>query len=328
MKQGKFIISLDFELMWGVRDKLTIDTYGENIIGVQNVIPKLLNIFETNKIAATFSTVGFLFFKNKNELIKSLPKSLPTYIDQNLSPYYQYINSLTNNNSDKHHFANDLIQLIKQCPNQEIGTHTFCHYYCLEPGQTLANFEQDIISAVNIGKQHDIKIQSLVFPRNQINAAYLSSCKKHGLICYRGNEKSWLFTPKNGKDETPLRRALRLLDAYINISGSNTYDVPANSLADEPINLPSSRFLRPYSKWLKYFEFLRLARIKNAMTVAAKNNQVFHLWWHPHNFGINQKENFIFLQKIINHFNYLSKKYNFQSITMSNLAVEILDGAE
>ena len=28
---GKFVISLDFELLWGVRDHATAETYGENI---------------------------------------------------------------------------------------------------------------------------------------------------------------------------------------------------------------------------------------------------------------------------------------------------------
>ena len=44
---GKFIISLDFELMWGVRDKKDKTTYGNNILGVHKVIPKLLEIFSS-----------------------------------------------------------------------------------------------------------------------------------------------------------------------------------------------------------------------------------------------------------------------------------------
>lgn len=34
---GAFVISLDFELMWGVRDKRTIADYGRNILGVRRV---------------------------------------------------------------------------------------------------------------------------------------------------------------------------------------------------------------------------------------------------------------------------------------------------
>ena len=56
------------------------------------------------------------------------------------------------------------------------------------------------------------------------------------------------------------------------------------------------------------------------MTYAAKNNCTYHLWWHPHNFGINQDENFSFLEKILMHYKQLNKEYQFQSYTMSELA--------
>ena len=64
-ENGKLVISLDFELLWGMRDKKTIETYGENILGVQQSIPKMIEIFNEYEINATFSTVGFLFAKKK-----------------------------------------------------------------------------------------------------------------------------------------------------------------------------------------------------------------------------------------------------------------------
>ena len=65
---GAFVISLDFELMWGVRDKKGIDQYGENILGVRKAIPALLKLFEEFEINCTFSTVGFLFFEDSKNL--------------------------------------------------------------------------------------------------------------------------------------------------------------------------------------------------------------------------------------------------------------------
>jgi len=38
---GTFVISLDFELLWGVRDKRTVADYGANILGVRRVIPAI-----------------------------------------------------------------------------------------------------------------------------------------------------------------------------------------------------------------------------------------------------------------------------------------------
>lgn len=67
-------------------------------------------------------------------------------------------------------------------------------------------------------------------------------------------------------------------------------------------------------------------RIKSGMTYAAKNNKLYHLWWHPHNFGCNQKENFQFLEEILLHYNKLNKRYGFCSITMSEYAQKLING--
>ena len=320
MKNGHFVISLDFELNWGVRDKKSIQEYGKNIKGVHQVIPKLLSLFQKFEINATFSTVGFLFFKSKKELLENIPLSIPHYFNKNYSPYNGHFDLVGNNDEeDLFHFAPLLIQKIKDCDNHEIGTHTFSHYYCLEGGQTLGDFEDDLRSAIKIAKINNIPTTSLIFPRNQFNDEYLDVCKKLGITCYRGNEHSWLYTAKSGKGESKIRRAIRLMDAYLNISGHNCYSEEYMK-SKFPIDIPASRFLRPYSKRLKFFDNLKLDRIKKGMTYAAINKLTYHLWWHPHNFGINQFENFDFLEKILLHYRDLQKKYNYQSITMSKLA--------
>ena len=320
MKNGKFVISLDFELMWGVRDKKNKENYGENIIGVHKVIPKLLKIFRKYDIKATFSTVGLLFFETKMELLATIPTIKPIYKNPNLSPYNGHFDGLGRDyKSDMYHFAPELIKEIQKYPEQEIGTHTFSHYYCLEQGQTIDAFKADIKSAISVAKKYNIPLTSLVFPRNQFNDDYLKICLELGIFCYRGNEHSWLYKAKNGDDETYFRRALRLLDAYLNLSGHNCYSDQFLK-SKMPINIPSSRFLRPYSSKIKIIDGLRLYRIKSGITYAAKNNLTYHLWWHPHNFGINQDENFSFLEKILKHYQFLNNKYNFQSYTLSTLA--------
>src|SRR5699024_962404 len=60
--------------------------------------------------------------------------------------------------------------------------------------------------------------------------------------------------------------------------------------------------------------------IKKSMEYAAKNNQLYHLWWHPHNFGINIDKNMSMLEEILSHYQVLSNKYNMQSITMKDIA--------
>lgn len=323
---GKFIVSLDFELMWGVRDVVTIDAYGEHIRGVHTALPKLLEYFKKYHINGTFATVGLLFFENKEELVANLPEVKPQYTDANLSPYGNYIDQFvgTDTKSDPYHYGPGLIELIKTTPGQEIATHTFCHYYCLEPGQTLEDFKHDLLSAIRIANKRGIHIETIIFPRNQVNEAYLEVCRQHGIKSYRHNEESWIYAARNNENERLSRRSLRLLDAYINISGHHCY-TDSYMAASVPYSMPSSRFLRPYSKRLKWLEGLRLNRITEGMSHAAKNNLTYHLWWHPHNFGINHDENFAFLEKILMHYQHLNTKYSFSSLNMSELAKRLYE---
>ncbi|HSN09579.1 MAG TPA: polysaccharide deacetylase family protein, partial [Hanamia sp.] len=267
MANGKLVISLDFEIYWGVRDAVTLQEYDEHLLGVQKVIPLLLDLFKQYNIQATFATVGFLFFETKKELLNNLPNRKPEYQNLKLSPYNSHFDSVGENETvDPFHFASNLIQEIVN-NGQEIGSHTFSHYYCLEKGQTKEEFKEDLIAAKKIAQKRGIELKSFVFPRNQYNKDYLTVCRELGFTCYRGNEKSWLFSSESFGADHFLRRPFRLLDSYLNLSGKNCYSF--EEMKDQVIlNIPSSRFLRPYSKKLKAFENLRLKRITDSMGYA------------------------------------------------------------
>jgi hypothetical protein len=86
------------------------------------------------------------------------------------------------------------------------------------------------------------------------------------------------------------------------------------------VNVPASRFLRLFNHRLRRLEGLRLHRIKAAMTGAARSGRGFHLWWHPHNFGADMRENLINLKEIIEHFALLRDRYGMETMTMSDYA--------
>jgi peptidoglycan/xylan/chitin deacetylase (PgdA/CDA1 family) len=320
---GSFVISLDFELLWGVRDKKTVESYGKNIKAVWEVLPQMLRLFEEHEVKATFATVGFLFAKNTKELSSFFPSEKPQYKHSRLSPYENFASEGPFMDAHpEYFFAETLLTLLKQSKGQEIASHTFSHYYCLEKGQTLASFRADIDSAVKIAEAKGVQLHSLVFPRNQFNQDYLKAIADAGFSSFRGNEDAWFYKAAKGDDESKLKRAFRLMDTYINLSGYNTYSY--EKIAESyPYNIPASRFLRPYSPRLKFLEALRLRRIKNAMTHAAQEGEVFHLWWHPHNFGSNQKENLTFLESILAHYSKLHKKYPFHSRSMQEVAHQL-----
>jgi hypothetical protein len=315
---GIFTISLDLELYWGVRDSRSFGDYEANLCGERDAIRGILDLFETHDIHATWATLGFLFFKNIAELRQHLPSVLPDYRRQLLSSY-RYIDEHTWGGDDTYHFAPDTIELIRNCAGQEIGTHTFAHYYCLEEGQTIESFRADLQAAVEIAKANGIATTSLVFPRNQGNPAYLRVLDELGIACYRGNESASFYKPRNQREQSSFVRAMRLLDAYINLSGYNTYSLE-KCARSRPFNISASRFLRPYSHSLASLESLRLHRIKRAMRDAATGDRLFHLWWHPHNFGADVKHNLAFLQKILVYYGQLNQHYGMQSCNMGEIA--------
>jgi peptidoglycan/xylan/chitin deacetylase (PgdA/CDA1 family) len=315
-EHGVFTLSLDFELYWGVRDKRSIEAYGQNLRGVRHAIPEMLRVFGHDKIHATWAVVGFLFFRDASELKSYVPALLPSYANQRLSPY-RYIDSTADLDA-LYHFAPELIQLISGQEGQEIASHTFSHYCCLEEGQDLAQFDADIEAAVKVASERGIRLKSLVFPRNQWNEEYLATLRKYGFECFRGNGASRIYRASDGAGQSRLVRAMRLLDAYVNVSGHNTYDL-RSCIRQTPYNFPASSFLRPHSARLAFLDGLRLRRIKQSMTDAARNKRLYHLWWHPHNFGRNTEENIAFLQAIVDHFKVLQDRYGFESMNMGEL---------
>lgn len=322
MPNGHFVISLDFELFWGLFDCRNQDEYGPHILGVQKAIPALLEIFDKYQVNATFATVGFLFAKDKAELNSYLPSVKPTYRNVQLSAYTsEFVKIGDNEYNDPYHFGYSLFELIKNSQH-EMACHTFCHYFVSEPGQTTDQFKADLQAAFKIASDKGIDLKSIVFPRNQYADEYLKICDQLGLSSFRGTEQSWLYTSRSYSKESQLRRALRLMDAYVNISGYHTYsDAYMGSFM--PINIPSSRFLRPYHPKLALFDGLRLNRIKKSMKYAAKNHETYHLWWHPHNFGLHLKENIGFLEKILQYYSTLKDSFAFENITMQQLAKKI-----
>ena len=88
---------------------------------------------------------------------------------------------------------------------------------------------------------------------------------------------------------------------------------------DSPLNIPASRFFRPYNKRLSLLEPLKVLRIKNEIKYAARHGEVYHLWWHPHNFGANIEQNLKELETVLKCYQYCSGQYGMQSFSMKEL---------
>jgi hypothetical protein len=180
-------------------------------------------------------------------------------------------------------------------------------------------FEADLESAVAAAREKSIVLRSIVFPRNQHNPQYDAILAKHGVVCYRGNQKARMYQFDRETLYHPYYRATRLADTFVNWSGFNTIrwrDVWNDQIA----NVPASIFLRPVSGRNTLLEMMQLRRISRSLTRAARRNEIFHLWWHPHNFGKATEANVRFLRRILDRFRKLQRRYAMQSLSMAEAA--------
>jgi hypothetical protein len=316
---GGFVISLDFELHWGIRDHCTVDQYRENLLGVRQAVPAMLNLFGRYGIHATWATVGFLFFSNIDDLRAAIPHELPRYKQPNLDPYAAFSELGRNEAEDPFHFAPTLIRQILATEDQELATHTLSHFCALAPGPTLESFRADLRGAKSVARQYDITLKSIVFPRNQISRPHILICAEEGLIAYRSTDAD----PWNNSGKGVIGRTGRLIDTYFKLSGDGCV-IPSHDPETKIVSVSQSRFLRPWCPALKAFEPLRLKRICESMTKAARDNKTFHLWWHPHNFGAHLDENLAVLTSIAEHYQHLNRELGWLSLTMAEVAENVL----
>lgn len=315
--KGLFVTSLDFELLYGLSDSEDQTYWIENVLGGRIAIPKILELFKAHEIHATWATVGMLMASDKQELQAFFPDQKPQYKNANYN--LELIGK--NETDDPCHFAGSLIEKIKDVPFQEIASHTFSHYFCSKQEQNIEMFCDDINSAVKIAQKKGFTLKSLVFPKNEVQSEYAAQLTKYGIRTFRGTQESRLHGTSD--KESLLIRGLRLLDSYINISGMNCYTMDQLSKKDGVINIPASRFLRPYSEKLHCLERLKLRRVKGQMKYAAQNGLIFHLWWHPHNFGRNTEKNLKNLEELLHFYQELNSKYGFESANMYEIVEKI-----
>ncbi len=318
-KCGNLVISLDFELFWGVFDVVTLESFKGDMDGAREGIVKLLALFEKYGIHATWGAVGFLFAENEEDLRRYIPETLPEYKVK--KSHYDYINSGSiNRENGVYHFAPELIDAIHKTPNQELASHTFSHYHGNDEGRSAESFEADIISAKKIAKdKSDTEPCSLIFPRNQYDETSVRILKEQGFIAYRGRPRSSAYDGR-----ALVRRMLRLIDTYIPVCGRKYYD-KEECLKDGIADIKASIFLRKYSSKLRFLEPLKMKSIKSQMKKAAKKGKVFHIWWHPHNMGSNLPMFLKQTEEILIYYKKLNEKYGFESRSMGELAKEIID---
>jgi len=311
----KFVISLDYELLWGMLDSSNIESAKASVLGEIKAVPKILEYFDAYKIRATWAVVGMSLCENFEEWETFHPNKLPNYSNNLKSSYH--LNPKNIDNPDLYFQANS-INLIRSLSSQEIASHSFSHLYFNEPGINSEDIEEDFILFKRISQNKGITCSSFIFPRNQFSTKLLNALKKYDFSAYRGNNNSFIYNEGEVLSQSSYIRYIRLIDSYVPLTRNLSYSIETGGNLDL-VDIPASLFFRPFT-YSKFIHSAHIKRVKNEMLSAAKKGQTFHLWWHPHNFGLNLEENLIGLLEVLNYFKFLKETYDMQSCNMKDLA--------
>jgi hypothetical protein len=321
-RPGALVISLDFELHWGLRDHVgRDDPLYVRLPAARQAVVDMAARFAADGISATWATVGFLFASTRGELEAHLPAERPSYERPVLDPYGEAIGE--DEEEDPRHLAGSLVDLIVSTPGQEVGSHTFSHFYCLEPGQDEEVFRADLGAAQAMARSRHLRLRSLVLPRNQWNPAYARAVIDNGFECIRGPQPGWAHQARSSSAQGVLQRGARMADAYAGVAPLPTTAWDEVRRPSGLCDIPASAFLRPYDPRLRRLEPLRLARLRSGLRHAARTGRIFHLWWHPHNFSRHQRENFAVLDHLLEEFGRLSAREGMRSLSMGGVVDEL-----
>jgi peptidoglycan/xylan/chitin deacetylase (PgdA/CDA1 family) len=315
------VISLDFELHWGRFDKISARDNKAYYQMARNAVPRLLKMFEAYSISCTWATVGMLLLSDREEWMRNLPRHQAEYQAAKYSAYHWYEREEVDGSIL---FAPELVGKILEYQGQELGCHTFSHYYTMENGNCAESFSEDLQMAKKIVKDKlGAEMSSLVFPRNQYDENAISIASREGFTAVRTNPGDWYWRAPH--QHQLLKKVFRSTDALLPLGEKSSYPISSilPLVPGEPYRIPASRFFRPYQPMLPQLNQWKLKRIKEEMTAAAERGEVYHLWWHPHNHGSHPEETFWELEHVLKHFETLYVKKGMKSANMKSLTHEI-----
>ena len=314
-----FTISIDFEKVWGVFPDRNLGLYYNSLAGVDSAVDGLLKLFNKYDIHATWAIVGFLYSKDYNEIYKAIKRANIPYKDLRFSPTCcsdKIIRDLSLSS------GNGSIEKIRSTLSQEIATHTYSHLLCIEEGVTINEIRQDIEMAISVGSQYNDLIKSIIFPRNQYSSNIVDVCAEYGISSYRGLGPGVHRHPRRSRSMSRGFKALRYLDGMLNLTGHKVHRILKRT--DSGIwNLPDSFFVNGPLLSNKFTAYLVKRRVCEAMLSAAKTNSLCHLWFHPHNFGVDTEKRLSELEEILKWYKVLNGMYGMVNRSMLELVADL-----
>ena len=272
------MLSLDFELAWGMRGD---PAYKADFERTREVIDRMLALFEKYEIKATWATVGELFLTGQ-----------------------------AGNGDNLLWHAPEVIEKIKKClVAQEIGSHSFSHKVVGEDCSREL-FEEELKKNDEVAKRSGVTMRSFVYPKNSVGFTDLLA--KYGFTSYRGVDQNWYRSlPKL------LKKFAHAFDNYFVMSAPAV--IPERD--GDIWNIPGSYFFphaRGWAKWLP--GSFRVRKSVCGLKKAARERNIFHLWFHPFNLASNSEKLLPALENVLKKVSEMRAKGEIENLTMGELA--------
>jgi len=254
-------ISIDLELAWGIWDKPNPDYHARCAERERKIVARLLEMFETYEVAATWAIVGRLLERD------------PAH-DQ---PIW---------------YAPDLIEQIRAARiAQDIGSHSYAHVYFGETDRE--RLRADLAAARRVHDEHKLPFVSFVFPRNQV--AHLDLLREAGIRVFRSVDQGWHIEVRDRLGKTAGRLA-NLADKVLPVPPATVHPITHDGL----VELPSSMLLLGRNGLRRAVHPSALAaKAMLGLERARRAGGIFHLWFHPSNFYYDTDRQLDTLERIV-----------------------------
>jgi peptidoglycan/xylan/chitin deacetylase (PgdA/CDA1 family) len=293
LERGVFTLSIDFELLWGTVDKHGPERFRAACeLERKEIIDRLLRLFEEFEIPATWCIVGHLFLSQcQSENGHKHPEIVRPTHAWNQQDWFAH--DPCDSEHDGHLFlGRSLVEKIRACRvPQEIGCHTFSHVIFGDAGCSRATAESELTECVRLAREMGIALRSFAFPRDRIG--HLDVLSEYGFACYRGREPHWY---EKRKLPEPLRRLASL--GGVLMAAEPPLVLPEWQAAGI-WNIPGSMIYFPNHGFRRYIPMaLRVKRAIKGLHAAARQQKIFHLWFHPTNLADDMDAMFAGLRAI------------------------------
>lgn len=313
-ERGVFIISIDVEFNWGRFDRSDREECWRLEEDGRRIIQELLELFEHHQVGATWALVGHLLLESCTAAgSRPHPEirrpETPWFPDD----WYRF-DPCSNSIDAPQWYAPDVVRsIIAAGGGHEIASHSFAHILFGHPGCSAESAGDDLAAAAAAAREHNLALESMVFPRNSIG--HLDLLSAHGFRAYRGEDptfyRSW---PR------PLRRAAHFAADFLALPPPVSRPERVGSLW----NIPGSMMLQGMDGLRALIPpVCRLARALSGLRRAARERSVFHLWFHPSNLAVGRSKLLQVLDRTLTAARQLEARGDLEILTMGDLATRL-----